>query len=111
MQVADERKERIHYVKTALAQRNKHRANIHEAYYASSRTDFIYKMQIALKEASESEYWLIVLQRTGYFDDRFIELPVICSSLARMLTAILNTAKARQAEELSDRRRKKPDNV
>lgn len=86
-------------------------ANIHEAYYASSRTDFIYKMQIALKEAPESEYWLIVLQRTGYFDDRFIELPVICSSLARMLTATLNTAKARQAEELSDRRRKKQDNV
>ena len=86
-------------------------ANIHEAYYASSRTDFIYQMQIALKEASESEYWLIVLQRTGYFDAPFIELPVICSSLTRMLTATLNTAKARQAEELSDRRRKKPDSV
>ena len=37
-------------------------ANIHEAYYASSKADFINKLQIALKEASETEYWLIVLQ-------------------------------------------------
>ena len=42
-------------------------ANIHEAHYASSRADFINKLQIALKEASETEYWLIVLQRTGFF--------------------------------------------
>ena len=68
-------------------------ANIHEAYYASSKADFINKMQIALKEASETEYWLIVLQRTGYFDERFSSIKALCLSLKRMLTATINTAK------------------
>lgn len=71
-------------------------ANIHEAYYASSKADFINKMQIALKEASETEYWLIVLQRTGYFDKQFLLLHKQCLSLKRMLTATINTAKNNQ---------------
>lgn len=41
-------------------------ANIHEAKYAVSKADFINKMHISLKEASETEYWLIVLESTGY---------------------------------------------
>ena len=41
-------------------------ANIHEANYAISKADFINKMHLSLKEASETEYWLIVLDRTGY---------------------------------------------
>ena len=41
-------------------------ANIHEANFAVSKADFISKMQIALKETSETEYWLIVLERTEY---------------------------------------------
>ena len=36
-------------------------ANIHEADYAESRSDFIHKLKIALKECHESEYWLMVL--------------------------------------------------
>lgn len=46
-------------------------ANIHEAQYASSRADFINKMQIALKETSETEYWFIILEKTGFFDEKF----------------------------------------
>lgn len=42
-------------------------ANIHEAQYAVSKADFISKMQIALKEASETEYWLIVLEKNRVF--------------------------------------------
>ncbi|WP_343210584.1 four helix bundle protein [Anaerolentibacter hominis] len=38
-------------------------ANIYEAKYAISRADFISKMHIALKEASETEYWLILLEK------------------------------------------------
>ena len=41
-------------------------ANIREARYAHSRLDFIAKLQIALKECYESEYWLELLNRTGY---------------------------------------------
>ncbi|MBQ8267996.1 MAG: four helix bundle protein, partial [Clostridia bacterium] len=44
-------------------------ANIHESKYASSKSDFIWKMQIALKECYESEYWLEILSRTGYISN------------------------------------------
>lgn len=69
-------------------------ANIHEAYYASSKADFINKMQIALKEASETEYWLIVLERTDFFDAQFYNVKQYCDSLKRMLTSTLNTVKS-----------------
>ena len=62
-------------------------ANIHKA-------DFINKMQIALKEASETEYWLIVLGRTGYYDESFSDVKKFCNSLKRMLISTLNTAKS-----------------
>jgi len=44
-------------------------ANIHESKYAHGTKDFISKMQIALKECYESEYWLELLNRTGYIDE------------------------------------------
>ncbi len=68
-------------------------ANIHEAQYAISKADFISKMQIALKEASETEYWLIVLEKTGYFDEKFNPIKENCRSIKRMLIATLNTSR------------------
>lgn len=68
-------------------------ANIHEAYYAVSKPDFIAKMQIALKETSETEYWLIVLERAGYWNEKFVDIISQCLSLKRMLIATLNTTK------------------
>ena len=68
-------------------------ANIHEAQYAVSKADFISKMQIALKETSETEYWLIVLEKTGYFDSNFNSLKEKCFSIKRMLIATLNTSR------------------
>lgn len=68
-------------------------ANIHEAQYASSKLDFISKMQIALKEASETEYWFIVLTKTGYLDQNYTYLAENCLSLKRMLIATINTSK------------------
>ena len=47
-------------------------ANIREAFYAHGRADFIAKLQIALKECSESEYWLELLIESGYYHDRKI---------------------------------------
>ena len=41
-------------------------ANIREAMYAHGKADFIAKLQIALKESSESEYWLELLLESGY---------------------------------------------
>ncbi len=68
-------------------------ANIHEANFAVSKPDFIAKMQIALKETSETEYWLIVLEKTDYLPCEFLGLKEKCNSLKRMLISTLNTAK------------------
>ena len=43
-------------------------ANIHESKYAHGTADFISKMQIALKECYESEYWLELLFKTDYIE-------------------------------------------
>ena len=45
-------------------------ANIHEAQYAQGKKDFISKLEIALKEASETGYWLELLHRTKYIDNQ-----------------------------------------
>lgn len=68
-------------------------ANVHEANYAVSKVDFISKLQIAVKEAAETEYWLIVLEKSGYFDNSFFELKQVLDSTKRMLVSSLNTVK------------------
>ena len=47
-------------------------ANIREAFYGHGTADFIAKLQIALKECSESEYWLELLIESGIYDNRDI---------------------------------------
>ena len=70
-------------------------ANIHEAEYAQSKADFIAKMFIALKEASETEYWLQVLKRTDYLTQGEYESIVAdCIEMLKILTAIVKTAKS-----------------
>ena len=66
-------------------------ANIREAFYAHGRADFIAKLQIALKECSESEYWLELLIESGYYDDRAILEQ--CVEVKKLLVASINTAK------------------
>ena len=69
-------------------------ANIHEAQYAQGKKDFISKLEIALKEASETGYWLELLFRTKYIDDQtFKALSSKCTSLRVMLIASCKTAK------------------
>ena len=69
-------------------------ANIREAFYAHGKADFIAKLQIALKECSESEYWLELLIESGYYTDK--ATLEHCTELKRMLIASLNTAKAKE---------------
>lgn len=70
-------------------------ANIHESKYAQSSADFISKMQIALKECYESEYWLELLFRTGYIDETVYNvLRNNCGAIRRMLISSINTTKA-----------------
>lgn len=69
-------------------------ANIHESKYAHGTADFISKMQIALKECYESEYWLELLNRTGYIpDNQYKKLQNECGSVRRMLISSINTVK------------------
>ena len=69
-------------------------ANIREAFYAHSKADFIAKLQIALKECSESEYWLDLLIESGYCQNKVILQN--CVELKRILIASINTAKNNQ---------------
>ena len=66
-------------------------ANIREAFYAHGRADFIAKLQISLKECSESEYWLELLIESGYYNDRAILEQ--CIEVKKLLIASINTAK------------------
>ena len=67
-------------------------ANIREAFYAHGKADFIAKLQIVLKECSESEYWLELLIESGYCDDKSILNK--CIELKKILISSINTAKA-----------------
>ena len=65
-------------------------ANIAEAQRAQSAGDFRAKMNISLKEASESEYWLRLLHETGIMDTpTFHELHPKCEELIRLLVSIV----------------------
>jgi len=72
-------------------------ANIHEARYAQGKKDFISKLEIALKEASETGYWLELLHRTNYIDSKQYKiLSDKCSALRAILVSSCRTAKANQ---------------
>ena len=70
-------------------------ANIAESKYAHSRADFISKLEIALKEASETGKWLEMLFRTSYIDEnKYKQLSKNCSTIRILLMASIKTAKA-----------------
>ena len=72
-------------------------ALVREAQQAESRRDFIHMLRVALKEATETEYWLILLRETGFLDARaFFSLHRDLVELLRLLTSIINTARLRK---------------
>ena len=75
-------------------------ANIREAQYAHGKADFISKLQIALKEANETGYWLELLHRTGYLsEEEFKTLDYACMSIRVMLISSVSTTKRNQGKE------------
>ena len=69
-------------------------ANIREAQYAHGKADFIAKLQIALKEANETGYWLELLFKTNYLSDEdYKKLDSACTSIRVMLISSVNTSK------------------
>ena len=69
-------------------------ANIHEAKYAQSRADFVNKLEIALKESSETEYWLeLLFRKEKLSEEQYKHLRNQCGSIRRRLIASVTTAK------------------
>lgn len=69
-------------------------ANIREANYAHGKPDFIAKLQIALKECYETEYWLELFVKAGILNrETVVELYNQCGTIRRILIASINTAK------------------
>ena len=69
-------------------------ANVHEAQYAQGTKDFISKLEIALKECNESDYWLELLHETNSLDSEdFESLRRLCITLRRMLVSSVTTLK------------------
>ena len=72
-------------------------ANLHEAKYAQSKADFISKLEIALKESFETEYWLELLYRKNKLDKTTYKgLINKCGTIRRKLIASVTTAKSRK---------------
>lgn len=69
-------------------------ANAHEAKYAQSRADFISKLEIALKEAYETEYWIEILYKVNSMDDlTYKDIIKKCGTIRRKLIASITTVK------------------
>lgn len=72
-------------------------ANIHEAQYAQGTKDFISKLEIALKECNESEYWLTLLYETDSLSkENYETFRRSCTELRRMLVSSVKTLKGKK---------------
>jgi four helix bundle protein len=70
-------------------------ALIKEAEHAQSKADFLNKMNVSLKEANETEYWLMLLKDTGYINEKeFNAICNDCKELIRLLISIVKSTKA-----------------
>ena len=92
--ICDNIKGRAVFVNQLLRSCSSIGANSHEAKYAQSRADFISKLEIALKECNESDYWLELLHETNSLDSEdFESLRRRCITLRRMLVSSVTTLK------------------
>ena len=69
-------------------------ANFSEALYGVSRSDFLAKVFISLKECAETRYWLELLYKTDYLTDiEFTSIDNDCTELMKLLTSIVKTTR------------------
>jgi four helix bundle protein len=69
-------------------------ALVKEAEHAQSKADFLNKMNVALKEANESEYWLMLLKDSEFLSEKeFISIQLDCQELIRLLASIVKSTK------------------
>lgn len=75
-------------------------ANASEAHFGQTPKDFVHKLHISRKEASESLYWLNLLQATDYISDHLHKkLSDDCSELLKILTSIIMTLEKKQSQK------------
>ena len=72
-------------------------ANVREAKQAESRADFIHKLKIASKEASETEYWLLICKEMNYFDTTICLQNLLV--IQKILSSSISTAKQNQKSQ------------
>ena len=71
-------------------------ANIREAFYGHGKNDFIAKPQIALKESSETLYWLEIIEDLGYGDEKFAKIKGECEELLKLMQTINRTLRTKK---------------
>ena len=70
-------------------------ANIEESIHAQSKTDFIHKLSISQKEASETSYWIKLLRDSDYLNNKLASsLLNDCEEIQKLLTSSIKTAKS-----------------
>ena len=75
-------------------------ANVVESVYSISKKEFIAKMQISLKECAETEYWLNLLYKGEFLDEKIYDsLKKDCKELLRLLTSIIKTSKVNEEKK------------
>ena len=91
--LCDERKEYV-LSKQMMRSATAIGALVRESEHAQSKADFINKLSIALKEANETEYWLMLLNQTDYItDNEFDSIITNCKELLRLLISTIKTTK------------------
>jgi four helix bundle protein len=81
-------------------------ALVREAEFGESKADFVHKMSIALKEANETEYWLILLVRSSYLTDKqFDDIGKDIDILVKLLVSIVKTGKENLRKKEGGRRK------
>lgn len=77
-------------------------ANINEALNGFSRKDFLAKMYVSFKECRETQFWLKLLYRTGYLNEKeYRSIDADCTELLRILTGITRTT----SQSINDEKR------
>ena len=98
--ICDQIKGRSVFVNQLLRSCSSIGANSHEAKYAQSKADFISKLEIALKECYETQYWLEVLFRVNSMNETtYKELNDKCGTIRRKLIASITTVKNKNSTQ------------
>ena len=97
--LCDERKEYV-LSKQMLRSGTSVGANVKEAIRGQSKADFSAKMNIALKEISETEYWLELLYETDYLNEtQFNSIFADCQELLKILYSIVKSSQSKQKNQ------------